>query len=94
MTWGAFAASPNEWSGWATGAESEDSARSAAIENCLSRGGVDCVVEFTFANSCAAVATSSRRSFSAYGEGLAAVRIKALQGCGDGCEILREGCTD
>lgn len=93
LSWGAFAASPNQWSGWTASAVSEESASLAAIENCASRGGFDCEVEFTFTNSCAVVATSSEKSFSAHGEALEIVRRKAFEGCGTGCTILREGCS-
>jgi len=94
MSWGSFAMSQeNSWSGWAVDATSEGAARLAAIENCASRGGTSCQVVFTFANSCAAVASSDHDSFWVQGYDLPEARRRALDGCGENCEIFREGCS-
>ena len=94
MSWGSFARSnENSWSGWAVDATSENAARHAAVENCASRGGTNCAVLFTFANSCAAIAVSDDESFWVSGYDLPEARRRALEECGTNCEIFREGCS-
>lgn len=94
VSWGSFALSrENSWSGWVVDETSEGAARQAALENCASRGGTNCAVVFTFANTCAAVAASDHDSFWVQGYGLPEARRRALEGCGKNCEIFREGCS-
>ena len=94
LSWGSFAGSDeNGKSGWGLNASSEAEARSAAIEQCTGRGGINCAVVVIFANSCAAVANGDTRSFTASGESLTVVRRKALRGCGKGCAIFQERCS-
>lgn len=93
-SWGSFARSEkNTRSGWVLDAPSEAAARQAGIENCASRGGIDCAVVFTFGNTCAAVAVNDEKSIWVQGYGLLEARRRALSECGSDCKIFREGCS-
>ena len=93
-SWGSLARSDkNNRDGWALDAPSEAAARRAAIENCAARGGIDCYVVFTFADTCAAVAATDGKSSWVHGYDLPEVRRQALRDCGSDCEIFREGCS-
>lgn len=93
-SWGGLARSEkNSRGGWVLGASSEASARQSAVENCTSRGGIDCKVVFTFRDTCAAVAVNNEKSEWVHGYGLPEARRRALDACGPDCEIFREGCS-
>lgn len=91
---GAMAGSPvNSRSGWVVDRPSREAANRDALEMCEARGGIDCVVEFKFENSCGAVATSAERHVTASDRTLGVVKRKVLKSCGRDCRILWEGCS-
>lgn len=92
--WGALAlSSVNNLSGFALDYRTKEQAEEAALAHCRSRGGVDCIVEANFDNSCVAIATSDVHSRWVQERTLRKARREALRNCGSGCRILWEGCT-
>lgn len=95
--WGAAALSHiNSWSGFVVGYPSEEMATEAAIEMCTRRGGENCLPDYTFRNSCSAVAVGGQYSAYATTPDLRNARRRALQTCSEGgapCRILWEGCS-
>ncbi|MGO3128232.1 MAG: DUF4189 domain-containing protein [Luteimonas sp.] len=93
--WGAFAISPvNQWSGWVLTGSTQDEASLLAVSRCQEKGGLECKVSFTFADTCAAVAASGSGHGWSHGYSLQEVRLKAVDSCGDGgCKVVLEGCA-
>lgn len=95
--WGAYALSPvNHWSGFVVGHRSEVAASRAAVEMCTQRGGISCVSESTFVNSCMIVATGEASGTYAAYPNLKGARRRAMEQCNvhnKSCEILWEGCA-
>jgi hypothetical protein len=94
LMWGALAYSrADAWSAFVVDGGSEEEARSMALTGCAEKGGENCEVLFTFANTCAAVAASDVEHAYSHGYSLGSVRRRALRACEKECEILYEGCT-
>lgn len=94
-SWGAMALADGHQIGWVVDADSENSAADAAMEDCVSAGGSNCVVEFTFSNACAVVATGPKDTTWVHNgsRSMRWIRKEALRDCGSGCQIVREGCA-
>lgn len=92
--WGAMAvSSENSLSGFAVGQGSRDESERAATQTCLERGGVNCYIEFSFRNRCAAVVTGGGRTVSVDDLTLSRALKAARRRCGSGCKLLYEGCA-
>lgn len=92
--WGAMAISPtNSWTGWAVNRPSKEIAANEAMQMCAARGGVDCIIDFSFHDSCGAVATNGFKGQAGSDRSLRIVRRETLKACGRDCRILWEGCS-
>jgi len=100
--WGAFAQDDNGIAGLSSGRPTEDDAKQAAIDNCVARGGKQCVAEDTYRNGCIAIVSGTTPS----GEGRGIVHtdrtykdairngIKACKSSGKtNCELFRSECS-
>jgi len=93
QSWGAYAMASNSFLGLSSNARSEREARTNAIKNCASRGGVECEIVSVYANGCIAIAVNEDAGFYATGSDLEEVKRRALDNCGEGCEIFRDECS-
>lgn len=101
VQWGAFASGKRGAMGWVLNGASEDEASGQALSQCVSGGGEDCSVDFTFANECAVVATSSTNWHWLSGpSSLKSLRKETMQNCARAsaggrseCQFVWEGCA-
>lgn len=95
--WGAIATGKGDALGFVVDARSEKEAKTKAVEDCSSGGGENCEVEDVFTNVCIAVASSPDANYWSSGSPsrntAKTLRERALKGCGENCEIIREGCA-
>ena len=95
--WGALSLGLGGKFGWTINAESERQAKKLANQDCARSGGIDCRVETTFVNTCAALALGEENWTIYYGapeDGpLETVEAEAVKDCGSGCQVARSGCS-
>ncbi|MQQ99822.1 DUF4189 domain-containing protein [Glaciimonas soli] len=96
--WGAIATdAPHAVLGTSTGQKSQASAERAATNDCMAKGGQNCVLQISYANTCAALAVSSKSTGTASRVGLADAEKAATKACQDGggsdCRIYYSSCT-
>ena len=97
-SWGAIAIDGESGkAGTVTDRNSKSDAASDAIRECKGRGGVDCQVELTYYNQCAAVAWGVQGRGLASGAEQADAERGALRECKqaakDGCKVVYSACS-
>lgn len=96
--WGAIATdAPHAALGAVTGSKNKSGAERAAIADCHAKGGVDCQVQVSYANSCAALAVSASSGGTASRADVSEAQQAALdvckQGGGSDCRVYYSACS-
>lgn len=95
--WGALATSDHGTTGWSTGKPDADTAKEAAIKNCVLRGGTGCKAAETYSNGCIAVVNGDMRGYPAsdatYNKAVKLAMTSCKKNGDKNCELFRAECS-
>lgn len=95
--WGAFASDENGVYGIVSDMTSKRKAKRAAVEECKSRGGGQCVAVATYANQCVAMVASDVSPHTVYEQTEEGALEAAQKKCSDSkqknCHVFYSGCS-
>ena len=95
--WGAIAADPKAPSlGFSTGFPSKRAAERAALADCRGKGGLQCVVDISYYNQCAALVVGDQRystARAATAKEAAALGTRTCEAASSGCRLYYTDCS-